>query len=54
MHKLSEREVEDSLLAEVALPAPAVDAVELEDARWFHLSWLERQRSSSGTCPIDV
>lgn len=48
-HLLSQQEVEDSLLAELALPAPAVDTIELEDARWFHLSWLERQLSTSGT-----
>ena len=47
-HHLAEHEVEHSLLAELALPAPAVDTVELEDARWFHLTWLERQLSSSG------
>ena len=48
VHQLSEHEVEDSLLAELALPTPAVDTVELEDARWFHLTWLERQLSNSG------
>lgn len=36
-------------MAELALPAPAVDTIELEDARWFHLSWLESQLSASGT-----
>ena len=48
VHELAEHEVEETLLAELALPAPAVDAVELEDARWFHLTWLERQLSGSG------
>ena len=37
------------MMAELALPTPAVDTIELEDARWFHLSWLERQLSASGT-----
>ncbi len=46
--RLAEHEVEDSLLAELALPTPAVDTVELEDARWFYLTWLERQLSNSG------
>ena len=48
VHQLADHEVEDSLLAELALPKPAVDTVELEDARWFHLTWLERQLSKSG------
>ena len=52
-HQLSEKEVQESLLAELALPAPMVDTVELEDARWFHLSWLERQRSRTGTLPFE-
>lgn len=50
-HQLSEKEVQECLLAELALPAPMVDTVELEDARWFHLSWLEFQRRRTGTLP---
>ena len=53
-HQLSEKEVQESLLAELALPAPTVDTVELEDARWFHLSWLERQRPRTGTLPSEA
>ena len=53
-HRLSEQEVQESLLAELALPAPAVDTVELEDARWFHLSWLECQRRKAGTLPPEA
>ena len=59
VHPLAQHEVEHSLLAELALPTPAVDTVELEDARWFHLTWLERQLSNSGregvplaVCPL--
>ena len=59
VHPMAKHEVEGSLLAELALPTPAVDTVELEDARWFHLTWLERQLSNSGienasqdVCPL--
>ena len=53
-HQLSEQEVQGSLLAELALPAPMVDTVELEDARWFHLSWLECQRRRKGPLPSEA
>ena len=53
-HQLSEEEVQESLLAELALPAPMVDTVELEDVRWFHLSWLEYQRRRTGALPSEA
>ena len=53
-HQLSEKELQESILAELALPAPMVDTVELEDARWFHLSWLERQLRRTGTLPSEA
>ena len=40
------------MLAELRLPTPAVDRTEIEDARWFHASWLERHLSRAGRARI--
>ena len=43
-----------TVLAELRLPAPAVDRTEIEDARWFHAAWLERQLSHAGKAPPPI
>lgn len=44
----TEEEVESTLVAELCLQQPRVDVTELEDARWFHHSWLSRHLTPAG------
>ncbi len=41
-HTCTEEEVGSTLVEELCLQQPRVDVTELEDARWFHRSWLSR------------
>ena len=43
-----EDEIEATVLTELRLQATAVDETEIEDARWFHAAWLQRQLSHAG------
>ena len=49
---LTDVELAGSVLAELELAEPEVDTSEVEDARWFHASWLARQLSSRGPAAI--
>ncbi|CAL8464400.1 g3935 [Coccomyxa elongata] len=44
-HMCTEEEVASTLVEELCLQQPRVDVTELEDARWFHRSWLSRRLS---------
>lgn len=44
----TEAELEVTVGEESRLQRPKVDETELEDARWFHWSWIARQLSAKG------
>lgn len=47
-HGCTEDEVGSTLVEELCLQQPLVDITELEDARWFHRSWLRRHLHHAG------
>ena len=47
-HGCTEEEVESTLVEELCLQQPVVDVTELEDARWFHRSWLSGHLHHAG------
>ena len=51
---VTDEEVAGTVLAELEVLEPKVDTSEVEDARWFHASWLARQLSSRGPPPSTV
>jgi hypothetical protein len=51
---LTHAELEATVLAELRLPATALDETEIEDARWFHAAWLRRQLSHAGALALPL
>lgn len=49
-HACTQEEVGATLVDELRLQQPVVDMTELEDARWFHRSWLSSRLHHTGAC----